>query len=95
MDLDFLPYLVAIWSEPDSAFDHIHRWLTEQQTPGYLGYTHISGLANIEAFHIMARQLDLGFDAIVKAGRYLYPKGSDHPLSAESMSEMGFSPAEV
>lgn len=93
--LGFTPYIVAVWSDCASAFDHMHRWLMESNTDGYVGYTTLEILTTIEEFHRMCREVDLGWDAVVKDGEYYYPRGSDHPLKPDVMSEMGFSPADT
>jgi hypothetical protein len=92
--LGFIPYIVAIWSDRRSVHDHIHRSLLQNNTDGYVGYTMLEIVKTIEEFHTMCREVDLGFDTVVKEGKYLYPRGSDHPLKPEIMSGMGFVPAE-
>lgn len=93
-ELGFKPYIVAVWTDVASSFPHIHRWLVQNRISGYVGYMTLEVLRTIEEFHTMCREVDLGFDACVRDGKYLYPKGSDHPLKPEVMSAMGFSPAE-
>ncbi len=88
----FTPYIVAIWSDVDSVFAFIHQKMVQNNVVGYLGCTLLDAPKTIEEFHGMCRQIDLGFDAMVKKGEYLYPDACDHPLKPEVMSEMGFLP---
>jgi hypothetical protein len=90
--LGFTPYVVAVWSDEATSLIYIHEWLMRDATEGYVGHTTLDILRTIEEFHAMCREVDLGFDACVKDGSYLYPRGSDHPLGAEVMSAMGFVP---
>lgn len=93
-ELGFTPYIIAIWSSVPSGFAHIHNWLERNNIEGYVGYKTLDIVGTIEKFHEMCQDVDLGWDAIVKDKKYLYPRGSDHPLQPEVMSEMGFSRAE-
>ena len=92
--LVFSPYVVALWSDVDSVFAYIHHALVQNNVEGYMGCTFLDIPKTIEEFHGMCRQIDLGFDAMVKNGNYLYPDACDHPLKPEVMSEMGFIPVQ-
>ncbi len=92
--LGFRPYVVAVWSDHVATLSYIHDSLVRAAVEGYVGCTTLGVLRTIDEFHAMCREVDLGFDACVKDGRYVYPSGSDHLLSAEVMSVMGFVPAQ-
>lgn len=92
--LVFTPYIVAIWSDDNSVFSFVHHALVQNNIEGYTGCTFLDIPKTIEEFHSMCRQIDLGFDALVKNGEYLYPDGSDHPLKPEVMLGMGFMPVQ-
>ncbi|NMC13413.1 MAG: hypothetical protein GYA34_11095 [Chloroflexi bacterium] len=88
--LFFSPYVVAVWSDVNTAPTFIHRYLEKNNVNGYIGSIFLDSIHTIEKFHSMCRQIDLGFDVLIKNGGYLYPKGSDHPLKPEVMASMGF-----
>ncbi len=88
--LYFSPYIESVWSDVGAASTFIHQNLVLNNVDGYIGSIFLDSIHTIEEFHSMCRQIDLGFEALIKNGGYLYPKGSDHPLKPEVMASLGF-----
>ncbi len=93
--LYFSPYVVAVWSDVETALSFIHDRLVQNSVEGYIGSVFLDSIHTIEEFHGMSRQIDLSFDVLIKDGGYLHPSGSIQLLKPDLLNDLGFTPIKL